>query len=117
MTDNRVPSEVEAKLLVPQHAGLPALAHLQRLGRFRLRLRDTARLHSIYLDTSRFILAHHGLTLRVRRDAGRWEATVKWMGASRGDVHERPELTVHLPRRPKGRLVVPAGPLRLHLAA
>ena len=117
MTDSGIPSEVEAKLLVPQDRDLLAVARLDHLGRYRVQRRDVVRLHSVYLDTADLSLAHHGVALRVRRQSGRWEATAKWTGRVRGDVHERPELTVPLARMPRTRFTLPAGPLATHLAA
>ena len=117
MTDSSVPSEVEAKLLVPAGGDLRPLARLQQLGRYRVQPRDVARLHTVYLDTTDLTLARHGVALRVRRHAGHWEATAKWAGTVRGDVHERPELTVPLPRAPRAPFSPPAGPLAMHLAA
>src|SRR5262249_10793657 len=62
-------------------------------------------------------LASHGVALRVRRQAGHWEATAKWAGRVDADVHERPELTVPLPGAPSFPFALPAGPLHTHLAA
>jgi inorganic triphosphatase YgiF len=112
-----VASEIEAKLLVPRQAALQAIARLPRLGTHRLRARGTVRLYSIYVDTPALILARHGVALRLRRQGRCWEATAKWAGRVSGDVHERPELTVILPRRPGLPFVLPDGPLRVHLAA
>lgn len=117
MTESRVPSEVEAKLLLPEGGDLRPLARLQHLGRYRIQARNVARLHSVYLDTSALTLAHHGIALRVRRQSGHWEATVKWRGSVRGDVHDRPELTVPLPRAPRTPFALPSGPLAIRLAA
>lgn len=117
MIGSGIPSEVEAKLLVPQDRDLLAIARLDRIGRYRVQPRDVVRLHSIYLDTADLSLAHHGVALRVRRQAGRWEATAKWTGRVRGAVHERPELTVPLARAPRTPFTPPAGPLAVHLAA
>jgi triphosphatase len=117
MTDSRVPSEVEAKLLLPEGADLGPLARLQHLGRYRVQPRDVVRLHSLYLDTGALTLAHHGIALRIRRQSGHWEATAKWTGDVRGDVHDRPELTVPLPRAPRTPFTPPSGPLAIRLAA
>jgi triphosphatase len=117
MTDSRVPSEVEAKLLLPEGGDLRPLARLQQLGRYRVQPRDVVRLHSVYLDSGALPLAHHGVALRVRRQSGHWEATAKWAGTVRGGVHERPELTVPLPRAPRTPFIPPPGPLAIHLAA
>ena len=117
LPESRVPSEVEAKLLLPEGGDLRPLVRLQQLGRHRVQPRDVVRLHSVYLDTSTLTLAHHGVSLRVRRQSGHWEATAKWAGSVRGDVHERPELTVPLPRAPGTSFMPPPGPLAIHLAA
>jgi inorganic triphosphatase YgiF len=95
-----VPAEVEAKLLVPRAADLPALARLTEVGPWRLVPRGTARLHTRYLDTTDFALARHGVALRVRRHGRRWELTAKWQGSVDGVIHRRPELTVPLQEAP-----------------
>jgi inorganic triphosphatase YgiF len=111
-----IPEEVEAKLLVPRPALLSAIARLKDLGPYRLRLRQTVRLHTIYLDTAEFTLARHGVALRLRRNRTRWEASIKWSGREDGIVHTRPELTVRLPRPPSFPFTVPAGPLATQLS-
>ncbi len=111
-----IPEEIEAKLLVPSAAVLDAIAEIEQLGAHRLRARGTARLHSVYLDTRDMTLAQQGVALRLRRRGRRWEATVKWSGRVRGTVHQRPELTVPLPRAPHLPCAVPAG-LRPQLGA
>ena len=99
MTDGSVPSEIEAKLLVPQEADLRAIARLERVGRYRVQPRDVVKLHSIYLDTADLALANHGVALRVRRHAGRWEATAKWTGNVRGDGIGSSRAQLSRPRR------------------
>ncbi|HUI24861.1 MAG TPA: CHAD domain-containing protein [Candidatus Kryptonia bacterium] len=111
------PLEIEAKLLARRAADLRAIARLERLGRYRLRPRDNVRLKTLYLDTAEMTLARHGVALRVRRDAGRWEATAKWAGPVNGLMHERPELTVPLATAPTMPFDLPAGPLRNQLIA
>ncbi len=113
----RVPSEIEAKLLASEERALRRVAATRRLGRYRLRPHDSVRLHSVYVDTPDLTLARHGVALRVRRDAGGWEVTAKWAGSVRGDVHERPELTVPLRAAPRMPFVLPTGPLQRRLAA
>ena len=115
MGNQRIPSELEAKLLVQTERDMRAIARLTHLGRHRLRTRGVARLHSIYVDTSDFTLARHRVALRLRSDAGRWEATAKWEGRVAGAVHERPELTVALNAKPRLPFVLPDGPLRARL--
>src|SRR5438128_1956094 len=96
-----VAPEIEAKLLVPRASDLQAIARIGQLGTYRLRARDTVRLHSLYIDTAAFTLARHAVALRLRRTGTQWEATAKWRGHVDGMVHERPELTVPLPRAPR----------------
>jgi inorganic triphosphatase YgiF len=115
-TPAAIPEEVEAKLVVPRPALLSAIARLKDLGPYRLRLRQTVRLHTIYLDTAEFALARHGVALRLRRNRTRWEASIKWSGREDGMVHTRPELTVRLPRPPAFPFSVPAGPLAIQLS-
>jgi len=112
-----IPSEVEAKLLLPNAAAFRTLLPMERLGAYRLRPRAVVRLHSTYFDTPEFGLARHGIALRWRRCAQRWELTAKWAGRVEGDVHDRPELTVALPHAPRLPFTLPPGPLHLHLAA
>ena len=95
------PLEVEAKLLARDEQSLRAIARLRQIDRFRLRPRDLARLHSVYLDTEDFALARRRIALRLRRHARRWELTAKWGGRVIGTVHERTELTVPLTTRPR----------------
>jgi triphosphatase len=117
MADGPVPAELEAKLLVPRDSDLRAIGRLTAVGPYPLRARDAVRLHSLYLDTADLTLARHGVALRVRRQAGRWEATAKWAGRVDAAVHERPELTVPLDRAPQMPFLLPEGPLRMHLRA
>jgi len=112
-----IPPEVEAKLLVPRASDLRAIAQVGVLGAHRLRARSAARLRSLYLDTGDLTLARQGVALRVRRTGTQWETTAKWPGQVDGIVHERPELTVSLPRPPRFPFALPAGPLRVHLSA
>lgn len=112
-----IAAEIEAKLLVPHETDLSAIAQLSRIGAYRLRQRETVQLHSTYLDTADFALARRGIALRMRRQGKHWEATAKWGGELDGEIHERPELNVTLPRRPPLPFVLPEGPLRLQLLA
>jgi|SRR5579862_4532010 len=114
--DTPIPVEIEAKLTVPE-ADLRTIARLTQLGPYPLRGRATARLHSTYLDTPALTLARNGVALRLRRHGRHWEATMKWAGHVEDAVHERPELTVPLPRPPALPFRPPAGPLQLRLAA
>jgi triphosphatase len=116
-TDTPIPLEVEAKLLVPAGLDVRAIARLTHIGAYALQPRGAVRLHSSYLDTPDLTLARNGVALRLRRQGRRWEATVKWAGHVAGDVHERPELTVALPRAPRLPFVPPPGPLHTRLAA
>ncbi len=116
MTCGSPTAELEGKLLVPNAHRLDAIARLASIGPYRLKRRRAQWLHSVYLDTTDFTLARRGVALRLRRDGRRWEATVKWSGRVRGAIHERPEITVRLPRRPRWPFSLPAGPLQAHLA-
>ncbi len=112
----KISQEVEAKLLAPRAAVLTAIARVKSLGPYRLRPRQTAHLHTIYLDTREFTLARHGVALRLRRNRARWEASAKWSGREDGSIHERPELTVPLPHAPSFPFTLPPGPLVTHLS-
>jgi inorganic triphosphatase YgiF len=117
MADQPIPVEMEAKLLVPTTTDLRAIARLTHLGAYPLRARGAVRLHTSYLDTPNLALARNGVAVRLRRQGRHWEATVKWAGRVEGDVHERPELTIALPRPPALPFLPPPGPLYTQLAA
>jgi inorganic triphosphatase YgiF len=112
-----VPTEVEAKLLVPDDESWHSIARLARLGVYGLQPRDVVRLYSVYLDTPELSLTRYGAALRLRRESGRWEVTAKWGGEINGEIHERKELTEPLARRPRFPFALPAGHLRTHLGA
>jgi triphosphatase len=114
---NPVPSEIEAKLLVPRDSDFQAIARVEQCGSHQLRALDTVRLRSLYVDTAAFTLARQAVALRLRRAGRRWEATAKWAGEVNGIVHQRPELTVPLPHAPRLPFFLPEGPLRVHLGA
>jgi len=97
---SQVPTEVEAKLLVPRPADLRDVARMTEIGDYRLRAIRPLRLHTRYLDTADLALARHGVALRVRRDGKRWELTAKWEGSVDGVIHSRPELTIALAGEP-----------------
>src|SRR2546426_608016 len=105
--------EIEAKLLVPRASDLDAIARVGRLGPYHLRARDTVHLPSIYIDTATLTLARHAVALRLRRAGRRWEATAKWAGVVDDIMHERPELTVPLPRAPHFPFILPEGALHV----
>jgi len=88
-------------LLASGERDLRAIARLDSIGPYRLRGRDAVRLHSAYVDTADLTLARGGVALRLRRHGKRWELTAKWGGRVAGLVHERPELTVALPKTPR----------------
>ena len=100
MAARRSHQEVEAKLLASE-SQLRAIARLGEVGVYRLRPRDIVRLHSVYVDTADLTLARHGIALRLRRQAARWELTAKWAGRVAGLLHERGEVTVPLSRPPR----------------
>jgi inorganic triphosphatase YgiF len=112
-----IPTEIEAKLLVPRPAILRAIARLRELGPYRLRPQQTLRLHTLYLDTVEFTLARHAVALRLRRNRTRWEASIKWSGREDGMVHSRPELTVRLSRPPSFPFTVSSRVLAAQLSA
>ena len=62
--------EVEAKFLARNLADLTRIAAVQRLGPYRLRPRERARLRSVYLDTQELSLLRERVSLRVRNK--RW---------------------------------------------
>ncbi|MBI3784448.1 MAG: CHAD domain-containing protein [Deltaproteobacteria bacterium] len=112
-----IASEVEAKLLARRPSDLDAIAKVTRVGPYRILPRDKVHLHSVYLDTNDFALTRHGIAVRLRRNGKEWEATAKWAGTVKGDVHERPELNVSLSQRPSLPFQLPEGRLRAQLLA
>lgn len=101
------PREVELKFRVPHEAGEALLASLGREP-------DRELLESTYFDTDGCSLRKAGLSLRVRREHGRWLQTVKssraaegalgrgeWEAATSGDA---PDLD-HARRTPAGRVL------------
>jgi triphosphatase len=103
--------EIEAKLLVRADRDLATIAALRKLGTYRILPVESARLHSIYLDTNRLRLARHGVAVRLRRKRRCWEVTAKWAGRVAGVVHERAEMTVPLDGTPVMPFRLPSGPL------
>ena len=71
------PREVELKFRVPREASEALLASFDRKP-------DQEVLESTYFDTGECALRKAGLTLRVRREGGRWLQTVKTSRASGG---------------------------------
>lgn len=112
-----VPSEFEAKLLAPGEGTLRAVARLRELGPYKLVLRDTVRLQSLYLDTADLTLARQRIALRLRRSRRRWEATIKWEGTCKAELHDRPELNIPLRGQPRLPFEVKHPQLQEHLAA
>jgi triphosphatase len=108
--------EIEAKLLVRTEHDLATIAALRRIGPFRILPAESARLHSVYLDTSRLRLARHAVALRLRRKRRHWEVTAKWAGRVAGVVHERAEMTFPLDGAPVMPFRLPPGPLHERLA-
>ncbi len=102
-------AEVEAKLSAASRGALRRLAGARAIGPYRLRRRQIAQLLSVYLDTPGLALARRGIALRLRRERGRWELTAKWSGRVSGSLHERPELTMRMRRRPSFPFAVPRG--------
>ncbi len=114
---SQIPAELEAKLLASGEGTLRAIARLAQIGDYCVTVRDTVRLHSLYLDTNELALARQGIALRLRRCGRRWEATIKWEGSSDQEIHERPELTVPLRGRPRTPFELTQPELYEHLAA
>jgi len=83
-----VPLETELKLQVdPRHIarlrGHPLFKHATR--------RASGKLHSVYYDTPDLDLWRAGVTLRLRRVAGRWVQTIKGGGTVAAGLHQRHE--------------------------
>ena len=76
MADSFIPTEIELKLALAPAAMAALLRHpavlAVRCGRMR-----TARVASVYFDTSDCLLAAEGIALRVRRVGKRWIQTIK----------------------------------------
>ena len=58
--------------------------------------RPAQQLHDIYLDTEDWRLFRAGFALRLRAEAGRFEATLKGLHSARSDVADRREITERL---------------------
>ena len=83
-----MPLETELKLQVdPRHIarlrGHPLFKHATR--------RASGKLHSVYYDTPDLDLWRAGVTLRLRRVAGRWVQTIKGGGTVAAGLHQRHE--------------------------
>jgi CHAD domain-containing protein len=117
MTVAGVAPEIEVKLEAASPDELRHIGALRALGRFRLKPRPAEELHTLYLDTRSLALARAGVALRLRSGPRGWEATVKWAGRSAGSLHERAELNVPLPARPRLPFALPPGPLQSQLSA
>ena len=87
-------------LLIPTATDLRAISRLTYLGPYPLRSRGNDRLHATYLDTASLTLARNGVALRLRRLGRQCEMTVLGVGCGDDPTHERPELTIALPKRP-----------------
>ena len=70
------PKEIELKLSVAP-ADLAALKKHATFAEVLDEPTSTGRLHAIYYDTDRWDLREHGMTLRVRRDNGKFVQTIK----------------------------------------
>lgn len=92
--------EVEVKLQGAEARIAEELAQIGQLGPYRLGDGGVDRLETTYLDTREFSLTRGGIVLRLRRSSQGISASIKWMGQTRGALHERPELEVRLRRMP-----------------
>lgn len=113
--DGPVSAEPDATLLIGPETALRRIARVAGLGPYPLHPRRTARAHSVYLDTPQLTLAHHGVTLCLRRQARAWDATATWAERAHAAGHKHPRLTVALAGAPRLPFVLPDGPLRVHL--
>lgn len=95
--------EVEAKFDAPDDQLWRWLQRGGQLGPYTVRSKGDAWLRSVYLDTAEWSLLRSGVALRIRSYGAkrRWELTAKWAGRLAGQVHERPEKTVLLDKRPR----------------
>jgi inorganic triphosphatase YgiF len=80
--------EVELKLEIPPRSARRLAAHRLLRG---VAAASRHRLHSIYFDTPRLDLWRQGMTLRLRRDGGRWFQAVKGGGRVVAGLHRRIE--------------------------
>ncbi|HZP94595.1 MAG TPA: CHAD domain-containing protein [Burkholderiales bacterium] len=89
-------TEIELKLSVPAaRAGM--LWKTRALARLPHAPPMTRRLFSAYYDTKDFALHAAGVTVRLRREAGRWVQTVKGGGEASGGLHSRSESEERVP--------------------
>src|SRR5581483_4809120 len=92
----RMSTEIELKLSVPAaRAGM--LWKTRALARLPHAPPMTRRLFSAYYDTKDFALHAAGVTVRLRREAGRWVQTVKGGGEASGGLHSRSESEERVP--------------------
>lgn len=55
---------------------------------------ETVPMHAVYMDTADGSLRHKEMAFRIRSEAGRRIATLKWGGSAEGGLHIRGELNV-----------------------
>lgn len=86
--------EIEIKLRIPTREAAEALRRDPRLAALGSR---TVELEAVYYDTPSLALSRRGIGLRMRRENGRYVATLKAGGRTRGGLHRRNEQNVLSP--------------------
>lgn len=59
--------------------------------------REELSLHACYYDTADLDLARSRIAYRIRKEGEHFTSTVKWQGKSEDGLHEREELSCHVP--------------------
>ncbi len=89
--------EVEAKFSIPDEQTFQRLLEVDSLADFHLGGGRVADIRDHYLDTAGRDILARGYACRVRRENGRFFATLKGLGETSGAVHRRVEHEVELP--------------------
>jgi CHAD domain-containing protein len=90
--------EVEAKFSVPDEETFQRLLAVPALAGFDLGNATVAELYDQYLDTPEGTILAGGFACRIRRQDGRYLATLKGLGDVSGAVHRRLEHEIDLPQ-------------------
>ena len=89
--------EIEAKFSVPDETVFQRLLEAEALAGFELGPPTVARLYDLYLETPDWAILRQGYALRIRRQAGRYRATIKSLGSAEASIHRRAEYETDLP--------------------
>ena len=107
-----MPTEVEAKYVVPDRETFRALRRTESLAGYAVEPAGKARVADHYLDTRGRALTRQGWACRLRSVGKTWTLTLKGPRSVRGSVVSREELEVSLPDAITRPSRWPRGPLR-----